>query len=173
MDSLSDGEARLFSALGNSNANRIWEENAELSEKPNQLDDRKAREGWIRRKYLQKEFLSKDSKFSKSGDKTNKKLYEAAKKGDLMATAQALAHGASVDWKNENDGGRTPLHACAISQRPADGSTKWHGIECAELLIQNGASMDILDHTDHNVLDCAVIRNGDREMVEYLAKKLE
>ena len=119
---------------------------------------------------MKKEFLAKDDV---SRDKSNRALYEAAKAGDLMGVAEALARGGSVDWKNEDDDGRTPLHACAISNRPEEEGAEWRGIECAELLLQNGARMDVLDHSDHGVLDCAVIRNGDRAMVEYLAQKLE
>lgn len=161
----------MFLALGNENANRIWEENAKPEDKPNHEGDRPIREKWIKSKYLTKDFLVNSRRAYKDQEQTNKTLYRAAEKGDLKRVAEALAHGAEVDWKNPDDHGRTPLHACAMSARPEKG--KWYAMESAELLIQNGARMDVLDLSDHSVLDCAVIHNSDREMVEYLAKKLE
>ena len=89
-----------------------------------------------------------------------------------MDVAIALARGANVDWRNDHDGGRTPLHALAICPRP-EGDEEWLGIECAELLLQNGANMKVLDHSSHNVLDCAVLGSADRRMLEYLSQKFE
>jgi ankyrin repeat protein len=138
-------------------------------EKPAQEVDRTSREKWIKSKYLTKEFLAPSDD---DGDECSRKLYEGVKCGDIIAVAKALAHGADVDWKNEQDNGRTALHACAIAPRPGGGAS-WHGIEIAEILLQNGAKMSELDHSLHNVLDCAVVGNAEREMVEYLASKLE
>jgi hypothetical protein len=44
-------------------------------------------------------------------------LYEAAKKNDLYKVAEALAHKGSVEWVNTEDGGKTPLHMCALAKR--------------------------------------------------------
>ena len=122
-------------------------------------------------KYLKKDFLATSESM---GDETkvNMELYEAAKTGNLMEVATALARGANIDWRNDEDGGKTPMHACAICPR-IDGQQKWMGIECAELLLQNGANMKLLDHSSHNVLDCAVLGSADRDMVEYLSMKFE
>lgn len=45
-------------------------------------------------------------------------------------------------------------------------------IKCAELLIQNGAKIDALDNDHRSVLDCALLENAHREMIEYLAAKV-
>lgn len=160
----------MLLALGNENANRIWEQQTLPNlEKPNEFVDRDNREKWIKLKYLGKVFII-DNVVEE--EKLNRELYEAAKSANLMGVAAALARGANVEWKNENDGGKSSLHACAIAPRP-DGNGEWLGLECAELLLQNGANMKVLDHSDHNVLDCAVLGNADREMVEYLSTKFE
>ena len=171
LDALSVTEARLFLALGNENANAIWEELLPSEDKLDELADRDTRMKWIKSKYLTKDFLALTGTEKDPGRK-NRELYEASKNAQLLAVATALAHGADVEWKNEEDGGKTPLHACAVSPRSSDES-EWLAIECAELLLQNGATMSILDQSSHNVLDCAVIGNGDREMIEYLSSKLE
>lgn len=174
MDALSTTEAKLFLALGNKNSNLIWEETLDEQsdrEKLSEFDDRDKREKWIKSKYLKKDFLATSESM---GDETkvNMELYEAAKTGNLMEVATALARGANIDWRNDEDGGKTPMHACAICPR-IDGQQKWMGIECAELLLQNGANMKLLDHSSHNVLDCAVLGSADRDMVEYLSMKFE
>ena len=173
LDSLSEPEALLLLALGNDKANRIWEATLEQQagkEKLNEGADRETRVKWIKSKYLTKDFMAVNGQ-STDREVRNRELYEAAREGKLLEAATALAQGADVEWKNEKDGGKTALHVCAISQRPSDG--EWLAIECAELLIQNGADMKVLDHSSHNVLDCAVVGNADREMVEYLSTKFE
>jgi hypothetical protein len=62
-------------------------------------------------------------------------------------------------------------HACALL-KSSDKEEEWKGIECAEMLLQNGAKMHIRDGSSHAVLDTAVIGNADREMIEYLSMKL-
>jgi len=116
-----------------------------------------------------KDFLASAENMS-SQQEANWQLYEAAKCGNLMGIARALAHGADVEWKNDQDGGKTPLHACAVCPR---GEGEWMAIECAELLIQNGAEMKVMDQSSHNVLDCAVLGSADRDMIEYLLSKFE
>ena len=46
--------------------------------------------------------------------------------------------------------------------------TSWKGLVCAEFLIQNGAKLTAEDLDHHTVLDCAVVGNGTRDMIEYL-----
>lgn len=157
--------------LGNDNANAIWEKKLPEQQdkvKPNELSDRNTREEFIKNKYLLKAFLENEKK-----DNYDLALYDAIKCGDIHAAARALAHGANVEWKNPDDGGRTPLHVCAILPRPEGDDAEWHGIECAELLLQYGANVDDMDDSSHNVLDCALAGNADREMVEYLTSRLE
>jgi len=75
-----------------------------------------------------------------------------------------------VDWSNDAQGGKSPLHNVAISRRPSE-DVRWQGLETAEFLLQNGASLTSLDRDHHTVLDAAVIGNGEREMIEYLTAR--
>ena len=80
--------------------------------------------------------------------------------------ARALAHGAVVTWKNVDEDNKTALHACTQLSVAKDEDSK--AIECAELLIQNGAKMDARDNSEQGVLDSAVLANVDRSMIEYI-----
>lgn len=186
MDALSESEGRLLLALGNDKVNPIWEAGLESQrgwKKPTVDDSRKAKEEWIKSKYQWKGFLEVDSSDERDHDdrmeQVNRELYEAASIGNLMGVAEALAHGGSVDWKNHAEGGKTALHACAVSKPPSDdedwqtGERAWLGIECAELLLQNGAKMKALDENHQGPLDCAVIGGAEREMIELLSARAQ
>jgi hypothetical protein len=177
LDSISVYEARLLLALGNEKVNPIWEGALALQkgwQKPTDSADRKIREDWIKSKYLWKGFLHfKDSDGETEVEileKFSRDLYEAARKGDIWEVASALAHGGSIEWTNPDDGGKTALHICALGSKPTDG-TVWQAIECAELLIQNGAKLNAFDASSHGILDCALLGNANVEMVEYLTAK--
>jgi len=181
LDSLSESDYKLLLALGNETVNPIWEGNVAQQKgwtKPSPGADRKARDEWIRSKYMWKGFLvvedSDGSSEEERVQKYTKDLFDAAKMADIVAMAEALSHGASVNWKDPNDGGKTALHVCVLAKRPDDSNDKdvWLGKECAELLIQNGAKMDTLDGAHHNVLDCALLAGASVEMVGYLTKKV-
>ena len=77
-----------------------------------------------------------------------------------------------MNWVNEMEGGKTPLHVVAISRKKADGCP-WHGLEIAEFLIQNGANLKVLDRDQQSALDIAVVGGGEIEMVEYLVAKTQ
>lgn len=177
LDSISVYEARLLLALGNDKVNPIWEGALDMQkgwQKPTDSADRKIREDWIKSKYMWKGFLKfKDSDGETEVElleKFSRDLYEAARKGDVWKAASTLAHGGSVEWTNPDDGGKTALHICALGSKPSDG-TVWQAIECAELLIQNGAKLNAFDASSHGVLDCALLGNADVEMVEYLTAR--
>jgi hypothetical protein len=177
LDSINVYEARLLLSLGNEKANPIWEGAIGMQkgwEKPTDSADRKTREDWIKSKYMWKGFLAFKDSDGKTEDEHKEKfsrdLYEAARKGDVCEAASALAHGGSVEWTNQDDGGQTALHICALGSKPTDGSV-WQAIECAELLIQNGAKLNAFNASSHGVLDCALLGNADVEMVEYLTEK--
>lgn len=104
-------------------------------------------------------------------DRVGLQMYEAAKTSDIDGLAEALAQGATADWKNAKDGGKTPLHVCVLGKRPP-GDAKWNAIECVELLLGRGGRLDALDNDGHNVMDCAVVGSAEREMIEFLATKL-
>jgi len=185
MDALSDSEARLLLCLGNDKVNPIWEAGLESQrgwKKPTGDDSRKAKDDWIKSKYQWKGFLEVDSSDDRGHDErteqVSRELYEAASIGNLMGVAEALAHGGSVDWKNPQEGGKTALHVCAVSMPYGDddsqwGEEKWLGLECAELLLQNGAKMKALDDNHQSPLDCAVIGGAEREMIEFLSARTQ
>jgi hypothetical protein len=177
LDSLTESEARLLLALGNDRVNPIWESGVALQQgwtKPGVDSSRQVKESWIKSKYHWKGFLEDHAADCTSPEERNEKLsrllYDAARDADLLGVVEALAHGGSVTWRNPEEDGKTALHACAISRR-SPGGEEWQGIECAELLCQNGAKLDVLDNNTQSVLDCAVIGNGEREMIEYLSAK--
>ena len=178
LDSLSDSECRLLLALGNERANSIWEADVGLQQgwtKPNGNGGRQSKENWIKSKYMWKGFLKDKANDYKPEGKAlyyNEALFEAASHADVCAVAEALAHGGDVHWRNPEEEGKTALHACALS-RPLLDDKAWTGIECAELLLQNGAKLDTMDDNTQGVLDCAVIGNGEREMVEFLSAKVQ
>jgi hypothetical protein len=179
LDSLSNSEGRLLRSLGNSRVNAVWEKGVASQKgwkKPTELADRKDREEWIKSKYMWKGFLSFDDVECMSEEQRNEKfshdLYEAAKNGDVWGAAKALAHGGSVDWMNPEEGGRTPLHVCALAKRKEGADEEeWKAIETAELLLQNGARMDATDASAHDVLDSALLGNAEVQMVEFLTSR--
>jgi hypothetical protein len=178
LDSLSYGEAKLLLCLGNDKVNPIWESGLAAQKgwkKPDHSADRKTREDWIRSKYLWKGFLRFEDSDGHSDRERNGKfsrdLCDAAVRGDVVAAANALAHGGSVEWTDQSRDGKTALHLCALCKREDDG-TPWTAIECAELLLQNGAKMDSLDASSHSVLDSALLGNAEVEMVEFLTSKV-
>jgi ankyrin repeat protein len=177
LDSLTESEGRVILAIGNENANAIWEAGTGLQkgwEKPTRNSGRKSKEEWIKSKYLWRGFLQYNDDDGKTHVEREEKycrdLYAAAKKGDVLGIAAALAHGGVASWQNPEDG-RTALHACALYKACDSEEEEWKAIECAELLLQNGAKVDGRDKSAHGVLDCAVIGNADREMIEYLTMK--
>lgn len=166
-------------ALGNDKVNRIWEAGLHHQKgwtKPKASAPRKAKEEWIKSKYVWKGFLEYHSEDGREQEdreaKFSKDLYEAARRGDLAMIQEALAKGGSVEWKNEAEGGKTALHICVLGQ-PSDEDDlgSWKGIQCAELLIQNGAKLDAEDFDNIKPLDCAVVGNARREMIEYLSAR--
>jgi Putative GTPase activating protein for Arf/PH domain len=189
LDSFSIGEERLLLALGNRRANEIWEGGLQLQKgwtKPTEIADRKTREDWIKSKYQYKGFLDykeeDGSTEEERSEKFSQDLYRSAKEADLVSVAKALAHGASTDWTNPEENGKTALHVCCLVQKALDDSdeavcdverrpSSWLAVECAELLIQNGAKLDAHDGLSHGVLDCALIGNAEVEMVDYLTSK--
>mmetsp|Transcript_7832 Transcript_7832/g.9102 ORF Transcript_7832/g.9102 Transcript_7832/m.9102 type:complete len:848 (-) Transcript_7832:1233-3776(-) len=177
LDALSESEAKLILAIGNDNANAIWEEGIMTQKgwkKPNESSDRKAKEEWIKSKYLWRgflKFIDNDGKTAtEREEKASKEMYENTKDGNVLGIARALAHGAVATWKNVDDNNRTALHVC--TQIKAADTEDWKAIECAELLLQNGAKMESRDSQTQGVLDSAVLANADRALIEYLSTKV-
>eukprot|EP00956_Cyclotella_meneghiniana_P012990 scaffold18576_cov51-Cyclotella_meneghiniana.AAC.4 len=176
LDKMSEYEYKLLLELGNDKINKIWEAGLHHQKgwtKPSGGASRKAKEEWIKSKYLWKgflEYLPEDGSSQEEREaKFNKDLFESARNCNPTSISEALAKGGRVDWKNVDEGSKTALHMCVVS-RPAEDQDieSWKGVVCAELLIQNGSKLLAEDSDHHTVLDCAVVGNGTREMVEYL-----
>lgn len=179
LDTCSDYEYKLLMELGNKKVNKIWEAGLHHQQgwtKPKGSATRKAKEEWIKSKYLWKgflEYLADDGRDQEDREKKfSADLYEGARIGDLSGMQEALAKGGSVEWRNKEEGGKTALHVCVVG-RPEDENDmeSWKGVQCAELLIQNGAKMNAEDFDHHKVLDVAVVGGGRREMIEYLSAR--
>jgi len=178
LDSITESEARVILAIGNEKANAIWEADASNQkgcEKPTPDATRKEREEWIKSKYLRRGFLAfkgSDGKtHTEREDTYSRRLYKCARKADIIGVASALAHGGVVSWANEDADGRTALHACSLYKVKEGKDDEMKGIECAELLLQNGAKIDARDKLAHGVLDCALLGDADRQMIEYLSHR--
>jgi Putative GTPase activating protein for Arf/PH domain len=180
LDSLSESEGLLLLELGNEKVNSIWEQGVSSQKgwtKPTDISDRKTREEWIRSKYMWKGFLSFEGMDDMNEDdrraKFNRELYQAAESCNVFEIAYSIAHGGSVDWVNEDDGGKTPLHACALAKRVEGNGQdkKLKYTEAAELLLQNGAKLTAKDVEGHDVLAAAVIGGAAVEVVEFLSNR--
>ncbi|KAJ1706816.1 nf kappa B inhibitor I-kappa-B [Aspergillus flavus] len=81
-------------------------------------------------------------------------LHLAAASGNIECVRALLTHNADM---NATDAlGRTPLHACAAAGNTAD------HVSVAQMLIENGASPTLKDHTGMGPLHIAAERGNDR-----------
>mmetsp|Transcript_20065 Transcript_20065/g.29016 ORF Transcript_20065/g.29016 Transcript_20065/m.29016 type:complete len:525 (-) Transcript_20065:94-1668(-) len=170
LDSLSSMEARLLLALGNDRINPILEAGLSTQEgwtKPAHNASRKVKENWIKSKYVWKGFLDE-----RIGEDQSHLLFQAAREADLIGIVEALTHGGDIEWKNPQEGGKTPLHICALSKPIPNTNIEWQGLECAEYLLQNGAKADAKDNQTQGILDCAVTEDAERDMIEYLTARI-
>mmetsp|Transcript_4099 Transcript_4099/g.7910 ORF Transcript_4099/g.7910 Transcript_4099/m.7910 type:complete len:481 (-) Transcript_4099:119-1561(-) len=189
LDKISVLECRVLKELGNEKINTIMEASLDTAEgwtKPTPEVSRVRKEAFIKAKYQWKGFVNFEDKngVGDSQDKNNIELYNAAKHGDIMGVATALAKGGSVDYTDKLEAGMTPLHVCATGGPKAsstrvnddandDANRTRRRLECAELLIQNGAKIDATDYHEHTVLDGAVCHGGSQDMVEFLSVRID
>uniref|UniRef100_H2ZWC9 Arf-GAP with coiled-coil, ANK repeat and PH domain-containing protein n=1 Tax=Latimeria chalumnae TaxID=7897 RepID=H2ZWC9_LATCH len=73
------------------------------------------------------------------------RLYRAALEGDLPSMAEALAHGADVNWVNKEEDGKTPLII----------STCGGSLVSSEFLLQNGANVNYRDKKGRGAIHAA------------------
>ena len=73
----------------------------------------------------------------------------------------------SVNWANPEQEQKTSLQVC-IQSGLLD-NNDWKGIKTAELLIQNGAKINILDQ---NVLNLALRGSSEHDMVKYIMTRV-
>lgn len=185
LDDISDPEALVLLNLGNSKANSIWEAGITSQKgwkKPDPDAPRKEKEEWIKSKYMWKGFLeyvddggNRDDREGKFG----KDIYEGARKADIYEIAIGMARGGTIEWKNDEECGKTALHVCVASSKEEADHDESNSpmniikrIQCAEFLIQNGAKIDAKDSEYRSVIDHALLENAPREIIEYLEKKM-
>lgn len=174
LDQLSRAEYAVIQALGNQFVNSVWEggvNNQTGWKKPEPNDSRKVKEEWIKSKYMWRGFVNFNESDGNNQEERetaySKELFEASSKCDIRAAAAALAKGANVNWANPEQDNKTSLQVC-IPSGLLD-NKDWKGIRTAELLIQNGAKINILDQ---NVLDMALRGSSEHDMVNYIMTRI-
>ncbi|XP_066565813.1 arf-GAP with coiled-coil, ANK repeat and PH domain-containing protein 2 isoform X2 [Amia ocellicauda] len=158
LDSWEPEQLKLVCALGNDAINRIYESRCveEGRSKPGGHSSRQEKEAWIKEKYVEKRFVTKaDSAPAEAGQSDDpsrcggvavgRMLYRAAREGDLVSMATALAQGAEVNWANPEEEGRTSLIGAACG-----GS-----LAACEFLLQNGANVNHRDLRGQGALHAA------------------
>eukprot|EP00604_Paraphysomonas_vestita_P000331 CAMPEP_0174826416 /NCGR_PEP_ID=MMETSP1107-20130205/44001_1 /TAXON_ID=36770 /ORGANISM="Paraphysomonas vestita, Strain GFlagA" /LENGTH=409 /DNA_ID=CAMNT_0016059533 /DNA_START=809 /DNA_END=2041 /DNA_ORIENTATION=+ len=162
LDRWTNNNLELLTTIGNINANKIWEElilsspqfeNSKIL--PNAT--REIREKFIIAKYVDRKFVPSNM----STNDANQLLYQGSLSGKLLDITQAIAYGADVNWKNENDDFKSALHvACSQGH-----------VLAVELLCQWNADVSLLDSLGKTPLDYASDEGG--TIIESLVRKLE
>uniref|UniRef100_A0A8C1WBS5 Arf-GAP with coiled-coil, ANK repeat and PH domain-containing protein n=1 Tax=Cyprinus carpio TaxID=7962 RepID=A0A8C1WBS5_CYPCA len=149
LDSWEPEQLKLLCVLGNEVINGIYERKpADGLQKPSADSPRQDKEQWIRFKYVEKRFVTRDPDGPDAGElklQAGGRLYKASLSGDLVAMATALAEGAEVNWSNPEQEGRTALIGSAIG-----GS-----LSACEFLLQNGANVNHRDQHGQGALHAA------------------
>ncbi|XP_072318086.1 arf-GAP with coiled-coil, ANK repeat and PH domain-containing protein 2 [Eucyclogobius newberryi] len=146
LDSWGSEHLKLLCVLGNDTMNRIlesrcWEDGRV---KPTPDASRSEKEEWIKEKYVQKGFVSRESPPC-SKDERARRLYRAAVDGDLVSMATALAQGSEVNAVAPEEHGRTALIGAAVG-----GS-----LLACEFLLLNGANVNHRDLSGQGALHAA------------------
>uniref|UniRef100_A0A672RUH4 Arf-GAP with coiled-coil, ANK repeat and PH domain-containing protein n=1 Tax=Sinocyclocheilus grahami TaxID=75366 RepID=A0A672RUH4_SINGR len=163
LDSWEPELIKLMCELGNTAINKIYE--ARIDEitikKPHSSSPRQDKESWIRSKYVEKKFIHKlpetgrgtvlrrsknDEEEDLSGLHPGALLYRSAAMQHFPLMADALAHGADVNWVNVAEDSKTPLIQAAMNSLAA-----------CEFLLQNGANVNQVDSNGRGPLHHATI----------------
>uniref|UniRef100_A0A673D162 Arf-GAP with coiled-coil, ANK repeat and PH domain-containing protein n=1 Tax=Sphaeramia orbicularis TaxID=375764 RepID=A0A673D162_9TELE len=170
LDSWEPELIKLMCELGNSVINRIYE--ARIDEitikKPHPSSPRGDKESWIKSKYVEKKFIQKlpetgrnpplrrskicikphyEEEEDLSGLHPGALLYRSAALQNFPVMADALAHGADVNWINTAEESSTPLIQ-AVSA---------NALAACEFLLQNGANVNQADSNGRGPLHHATI----------------
>ena len=160
----------LIERIGNARANSVWEALCDSQRsgssifsgpsppaKPLPTSTREEREAFIVAKYVQKVFVQKMQPSAAAA-----LLYRSAAIGDLVDMVRAIAAGADINWRNQEDFMRSPLHV----------SCEGRHVLCVELLCLANASVDEKDAQGKTPLDYSVGADG-AAILDILINKLE
>lgn len=160
LDKLEPEIIDIMAALGNQTVNRIFEsgyssESDEI-QKPNPKSDRTEKEKWIHAKYVHKKFLTP---IPEETD-LNNILWEAIKHANFEAALAAIIGGASVNYKNENSSGKTPLMMSIENLSDAS----------IQFLLQWNADIHLADNNGNTAIHYAVM-TGQEKYIKLLLKR--
>uniref|UniRef100_A0A4W5MTI3 Arf-GAP with coiled-coil, ANK repeat and PH domain-containing protein n=1 Tax=Hucho hucho TaxID=62062 RepID=A0A4W5MTI3_9TELE len=177
LDSWEPELVRLMCELGNTAINRIYEGRIDeiTIKKPHPSSPRGDKESWIRSKYVEKKFIQKLPETGRSErpagsrpplkPKPNRAtlprlaeedlsglhpgalLYRSAALQHFPVMADALAHGADVNWVNTTEESSTPLLQAVTA----------NSLAACEFLLQNGANVNTADSNGRGPLHHATI----------------
>ncbi|KAH3760330.1 centaurin, beta 5 [Pelomyxa schiedti] len=144
LDNMEPGYILALAAIGNEQANRVWQPILPPDTMP--PADESGLQKWIERKYQHKEFICPSDK---TLDEHNQGLLEALTRGDILHMLYHIAHGANVDMKFPPNN-QTPLIHAVIK----------HILPAAGLLIAFSCNLDIVDDQNRTALHYAVEQNS-------------
>eukprot|EP00127_Corallochytrium_limacisporum_P001944 Clim_evm99s88 gene=Clim_evmTU99s88 len=142
LDHLPQGMISVLFAIGNGLGNSVWEANLPSDEdKPKSTDSREDKEAFIKRKYVEQEFLLPKPEMSLS---IAEGIFECVKHDDLSSFIALLPHATEedVNYHCPDNNGQTACHAACILDLPL----------FLQLLITNGARFDLVDEQNHSPL---------------------
>lgn len=139
----------VMEAMGNERANQVWEARVPANRiKPAAGAAREERETWIHDKYVGKVFINQEELATEDDEEDpDAIMYTASRKGDVGRMSWALAHGADVNYVNEKERNRTPVHAVCQAGK---------SLAALEFLMLNGGSVDLVDLDKVSPLDLAM-----------------
>mmetsp|Transcript_20948 Transcript_20948/g.30198 ORF Transcript_20948/g.30198 Transcript_20948/m.30198 type:complete len:833 (+) Transcript_20948:91-2589(+) len=171
LDKWSPNNKQLLLRVGNIRSNLIWEEmiQKQSDEKaqgdphkmhPSKIvpnSSRQEKEKFIYAKYVERRYISEKP----PQETANEMLFQASLIGDLVDMMRAIAYGANVNWRNEQDDFKSPLHVAC------------HGghVLGVELLCQSNANVDAVDSHGKTPLDYSAEMSDN--IIESLVRKLE
>lgn len=176
LDKISPPEAHLVLALGNDSINSFRESTQVKRDaplpKPSPDSAGSCKEAWIKYKYVprapQKTKKGGANSYDLSDGLLSYALFEAARACDLLRIAECLSEGADVSTKDDN--GETALHACLLCDDEVDSRTR---IDCAELLLLNGASITETDANGETVVERVnKSMTAEEKVLDYLSSKM-
>jgi len=146
LDTIDDFLLATLQAVGNKNANAIWEATVK-AKRPNQSS-----KNWVKAKYEMKSFLGREE-----GIDVNKRVFEAIEGANPLDLMKALSWGANPNWPNPEQENRSALHWAV-----------WYGnTVCVDILIQNNANLHKVDDRGWTPLHYAAYQD-DLTMVQLL-----